>query len=439
MNHTTKHEQIIKYIEDLNVGQKISVRQIAKEMEVSEGTAYRAIKEAENKGIVSTKERIGTVRIEKSIKSVDQLTFEEVVKIVDGKILGGAKGLEKTLNKFVIGAMELNDMVKYIDAGSLLIVGNRNQAQFSALKLGAGVLVTGGFQTRADIKQYADQHNLPIISSKHDTYTVASMLNRAIYDRMIKKKIILVSDIVSLNDAIPYLKPSSTVEDWQYLLEETGQERFAVVDDRQKVIGIVTTKDVMSMTKDQSIDRCMTKNPITVTPHTSIASCAYMMVGEGIDVLPVVDHNKKLLNVIGRQDVLKAMQFIQEQPETGETFEDQIWSSFSENKNSTGKLHFKGIITPQMANQLGTVSEGVLTVLITKAAYRVIKDSRRGDLVLDNISSHFLRPLQIENEIELRPSIVQISRKAAKVEVEIYDQDTLVCKAMVTTQMIEQP
>ncbi|MEH7082908.1 helix-turn-helix domain-containing protein, partial [Neobacillus drentensis] len=53
----TKHEQILQYIDELPIGEKISVRQIAKAMTVSEGTAYRAIKEAENKGYVSTIER----------------------------------------------------------------------------------------------------------------------------------------------------------------------------------------------------------------------------------------------------------------------------------------------------------------------------------------------------------------------------------------------
>jgi len=62
---TSKHQQIIRYIESLPVGEKISVRSIAKNMEMSEGTAYRAIKEAENIGIVSTIERVGTIRIER--------------------------------------------------------------------------------------------------------------------------------------------------------------------------------------------------------------------------------------------------------------------------------------------------------------------------------------------------------------------------------------
>jgi predicted transcriptional regulator len=125
----TKHEQILQYIDELPIGEKISVRQIAKALEVSEGTAYRAIKEAENKGFVSTIERVGTIRIEKKKKeNIEKLTFAEVVNIVDGQVLGGRTGLHKTLNKFVIGAMQLDAMMRYIDAGSLLLVGNRANA-----------------------------------------------------------------------------------------------------------------------------------------------------------------------------------------------------------------------------------------------------------------------------------------------------------------------
>ena len=77
---TTKHEQILRYIEGLAVGEKISVRQVARILSVSEGTAYRAIKEAENQKLVNTIERVGTIRIEKKKKeNIERLTFAEVV------------------------------------------------------------------------------------------------------------------------------------------------------------------------------------------------------------------------------------------------------------------------------------------------------------------------------------------------------------------------
>ena len=93
----TKHEQIVSYIESLNIGQKISVRKIAKVMNVSEGTAYRAIKDASQLGFVTTIDRVGTVRIDKkSREQIEHLTFQEIVNIIEGDIISGKNGLNKT-------------------------------------------------------------------------------------------------------------------------------------------------------------------------------------------------------------------------------------------------------------------------------------------------------------------------------------------------------
>src|SRR5699024_1731741 len=98
---TTKHDQILAYIETLPVGEKISVRLIAKNLRVSEGTAYRAIKDAQNSGLVSTIQRVGTIRIERKMKeSIETLSYGEIIKIIEGDILGGEKGLTNILNKF---------------------------------------------------------------------------------------------------------------------------------------------------------------------------------------------------------------------------------------------------------------------------------------------------------------------------------------------------
>lgn len=159
----TKHEQILKYIENLAVGEKISVRKIAKNLSVSEGTAYRAIKDAEIIGFVSTIKRVGTLRIERKQKdSIEKLTFAEIVNMIDGQVLGGRAGLYKSLNKFVIGAMTVEAMERYTDAGNLLIVGNRVSAHELALKRGAAVLITGGFDTDDEVKRLADEKELPI-------------------------------------------------------------------------------------------------------------------------------------------------------------------------------------------------------------------------------------------------------------------------------------
>ncbi len=434
----TKHEQILQYIDRLPIGTKISVRQIAKDLDVSEGTAYRAIKEAETQGYVSTIERVGTVRIEKKQKeNIERLTFAEVVNIVDGHVLGGKEGLHKTLNKFVIGAMQLEAMMRYVDAGSLLIVGNRYQAHKLSLQQGAAVLITGGFDTSEEVKQLADELALPIISSSYDTFTVASLINRAIYDRLIKKEIVMVEDILKPLSETPILFTTDTVQKWHHYTEVYGDTRFPVVDEQMRLVGIVTSKDIIGHDDSATIDKVMTKNPITTSPRVSVASSAHMMVWEGIELLPVVDNHRKLVGVLSRQDILKALQYTQKQPQMGETFPNQIMSHFREDRN-TDELVYYGDVSPQMTNHLGTIASGIMTTVMVEAACNLLRLHRRGDMVPENITVYFLKPVQMESNIEVKPRLLDISRRFGKVEVSVYHGDQLVGQAMVTAQIIDR-
>ena len=136
--------------------------------------------------------------------------------------------------------------------------------------------------------------------------------------------------------------------------------------------------------------------------------------------------------------MLKAMQFVQKQPQMGETIEDLIWNEFEEMKDERGEIMFRGLVTPQMTSQLGTMSEGVLMTLMTKAAFRVIQEHKKGDLVLENMSIYFVRPQQIETEIDIKTQIIEVSRKFGKVEVTVVHQGNLIAKALLTAQLIDQ-
>lgn len=436
----TKHEQILTYIDELPVGEKISVRQIAKALSVSEGTAYRAIKEAENKGYVSTIERVGTIRIERKKKeNIEKLTFAEVVNIVDGQVLGGRDGLHKTLNRFVIGAMKLDAMMRYTGAGNLMIIGNRIKAQEHVLRAGAAVLITGGFDTEDQVKRLADELQLPIILTSYDSFTVATMINRAIYDQLIKKEIVLVEDVLTPLEETIYLKTDDPVSMWQKYNEETLHGRFPVVDANMKVQGMVTSKDIIGKQKDIPVEKIMTKTPVTVGGKTSVASCSHIMVWEGIELLPVVDEANRLHGIISRQDVLKALQMNQRQPQIGETIDDIITKQMNVTK---GKLKsensFTCEVSPQMTNHLGTISYGVFTTIVTEAANRALRGHKKGDLVVENITIYFIKPVQIDSTIEIVPKILEVGRKFGKVDVEVFNQGVLVGKAMMMCQLIDR-
>ncbi|MBU9721131.1 MULTISPECIES: CBS domain-containing protein [Bacillaceae] len=434
----TKHEQILQHIRSLEVGNKISVRQIAKALGVSEGTAYRAIKDAENQGLVSTIERVGTIRIEKKQKdNIEQLTYAEVINIVDGQVLGGRNGLYKTLNKFVIGAMKADAMMRYVEAGNLLIVGNREQVHKLALEEGSAVLITGGFDTSEEVKHLADELELPIISTSYDTFTVATMINRAIYDQLIKKEIVLVEDILIPLERTNYMTNSNTVEKWHELNNKTGHSRYPIVDEDLKLQGVVTAKDVMGVSQFIELEKVMTKQPIAVTAQTSVASAAHMMVWEGIELLPVIDSGKRLLGIISRQDVLKALQMLQRQPHVGDTIEDLVTRHFEDISTSQEYCYLLEV-TPQMTNHLGTISYGVITTIVTEAGSRVLRKYKKGDLVVENITLFFIKPVQIESKIKVLPRVLEVGRKFGKVDVELFHEGQIVGKAMLMAQLIDR-
>ncbi|KGL38570.1 CBS domain-containing protein [Listeria sp. SHR_NRA_18] len=436
----TKHEQILKYIEELAVGEKISVRKIAKNLHVSEGTAYRAIKDAEIVGFVSTIKRVGTIRIERKQKdSIEKLTYAEIVNMIDGQVLGGRAGLHKSLNKFVIGAMTVEAMERYTDAGNLVIVGNRVDAQELALERGAAVLITGGFDTVDSVKKLADEKELPILSTTYDTFTVGTMINRAIFDQLIKKEVVFVEDILTPLEKTAYLSTSDRVEGWYKKETSTGHSRFPVVNKAMRLSGMITSKDVIDKNLSISIERVMTKNPLTVGPKMSVASVSHMMIWEGIEVIPVVKDDLTLIGIVSRQDILKSLQMIQRQPQIGETIDDTITNQLIEKTtDDVSELDFQFTVTPQMTNNIGTLSYGVFTQIVCDVVQQKLFSLKKRNVAIENISIYFLKPVQMDATIVIKPRILEIGRKAGKIDIELYLEGILVGKAIVACQMMER-
>ncbi|ERF47872.1 DRTGG domain-containing protein [Staphylococcus arlettae] len=429
----TKHEQILSYIESLSVGQKISVRKIAKDLEVSEGTAYRAIKDAGQIGLVATIDRVGTVRIEKKNREeIEQLTFSEIVKIIDGQVLGGRNGLIKTLTKFAIGAMELNDVVKYLSPHTLLIVGNRKDVQLEALKRGSAVLITGGFTTTNDIIKYADEHDLPIISSNYDSYLVANIINRAMYNQMIRKEILVVDDIVKPIDDTTILFDDMTLTEYKIKAQATGHSRFPIIDEEWKLVGIVTSKEIINMQDEDTLATFMTKSPINVQLSTTIANCAHIMIWEGIELLPVTTISKKLIGVITREDVLKSMQLIGRQPQVGETINDQIAKHITISNDI-----IQVTTTPLLTDQFGMLSKAVFVAIIEETVRYEMRKYKKIEVMIESLNIFYIKTVQIESEIDVHYDMLDVGRNFAKLEVTMKNGAQNVAKAMIMCQIID--
>ncbi|MBB6697913.1 DRTGG domain-containing protein [Clostridium algidicarnis] len=430
----SKHSKTVDYILSLEPGHKISVRGIAIELGISEGTAYKAIKECDEKGIVSTIPRVGTIRVDKlKRKKSESLTFADVVNIVGGSIIAGRSGIHKSLKKLAIGAMTIEAMSKYIEQGSLLIVGNRDLAQELALNNGAAVLVTGGFQCNEKVKRLADEKSLPIISSKYDSFITATMINKAMTENTMKKDIILVEDIMKKDPY--YLKVNHTLNDWKKMVSDTNFVRYPVVDEHMKVVGIITSKDLsLDVDINQPIGKIMSKNPITVTPKTTVAYAAYVMGLEDIELCPVID-GKKLIGIIKRDDVTDTFAYMTRQPQRSESLEELILANF-EYEVIGDKTIFTGNIASEMIDSIGTASWSSLNMLLSAAAITALRE-RDINVSVDNISTYFMKPLQLDTKVTLEADIVDMGRNYCKVEVNMINfKRQLIGKSMLSAKML---
>lgn len=324
-----------------------------------------------------------------------------------------------------------------------MIVGNREGVQKLALENGAAVLITGGFDTTQGIAQLADRLELPVLRTTYDTFTVATMINRALSDQLIKKDIMLVGDIYTPLEKTNYLLATDTIADYQKLSAETGHSRFPIVNKNMRLIGMLTAKDVLGKGEQVMIDKVMTRDPNVVKKSMSVASVSHQMIWDGLEVMPVIEDDYALQGIVSRQDVMKAMQLVQRQPQIADTISDQISGEIltvdeDKNGNRLETPNFRFDVTPQMVNSVGTISFGVLSEIIANVAQRTMVLNQRRNVLIEQVNLHYLRLIQLESELDIRPRVLEIGRRSAKLDIEVYWENTIVGKAIVTCQVMER-
>ncbi|MEG0370746.1 MAG: DRTGG domain-containing protein [Clostridium sp.] len=429
----SKHQEVISYIRELKEGNKISVRSVAESLGVSEGTAYKAIKDAEKLGIVTTIPRVGTVRIDRVDKrNIEKLTCNEVVNIITGTVLGGKVGLYKYINNFVIGAMTIDAMGGYLGPSDLLITGNRDESHKLALEKQCAVLITGGFGCTDSIKKLADKMQLPVISCQYDTFTTATLINNAISQRQIKSDIILAEDIMNTNYL--FLDLTSTVGDLKSANIITGESLFFILDENAKLIGSITYEEGKFDDDNQVITPYIEKNLICVNTKTSVSYAAHLLMRDELSKLPVLD-GKRMVGILLKEDIEKVLRNIGHKIPKSNTIEELLVGNFEKEKIDKG-LIYRGTIKPEMTGKLGIASWSILNFIISTTGIASLKEHNIYNIVVDSFNVIFIKPLQMDSKIESRADIIDLGKNSAKVEISLTSDNELIGRAYLVTKML---
>jgi CBS-domain-containing membrane protein len=89
------------------------------------------------------------------------------------------------------------------------------------------------------------------------------------------------------------------------LMEAHGINAVPVTDSADKVLGIVTTADLLPKIEYPGADDCPRIFAVTVVAGTSLVTAAKIMDGQDLKRLPVVDDVGRLIGIVTRQDLLK--------------------------------------------------------------------------------------------------------------------------------------
>jgi CBS domain-containing protein len=125
----------------------------------------------------------------------------------------------------------------------------------------------------------------------------------------------------NMNRRVRSVTPHTTVGDLYRLFAVDGFDAYPVVQG-DLLVGVVSKLDalkVFAFTQQQllphyadgmatTVDQIMSRDVVAVDPETKLQRVLQLMVEHRIKSIPVVDQQRKLLGIIAREDVMRAME-----------------------------------------------------------------------------------------------------------------------------------
>jgi len=148
----------------------------------------------------------------------------------------------------------------------------------------------------------------------------------------------------AMNREVITLSPNMTIKEAYEIFVKNNISGAPVVDSQQKLVGILTVKDILKVIKSRMedigifvfpspfdfiealpidipaenranfesianirVEEIMERKVHYVTPETDIYEALNLLVKKDISRLPVVDENKKVIGIVTRSDLLKAL------------------------------------------------------------------------------------------------------------------------------------
>jgi arabinose-5-phosphate isomerase len=127
-----------------------------------------------------------------------------------------------------------------------------------------------------------------------------------------RRLLLRVSDIMHAGDAVPRVKPGTSLLGALAEITAKGLGMTTVVDDQQQLLGVFTDGDLRRAVdrgydiRSVALDAIMTRNPSVIGQNALAAEALTIMENRKITTLVVTDEHKRAVGVVHMHDLLRA-------------------------------------------------------------------------------------------------------------------------------------
>ena len=205
-----------------------------------------------------------------SIISKANTKYANILDTLEGSILVGDP--EKYFNegKVLIAAANPDLMESYIEKNDLVILGNRYESQLCAIEMEAGcIIVCEGAAVSRTIQKLAQEHGCTVITTPHDTYTTARLINQSMP----------ISYFMSQNNLITF-SDEDYLDDIRDTMASLRYRDFPILNADGKYVGMISRRNLLGAKGKQ----------IILVDHNEKSQAVKGM--ETADILEIIDHHR---------------------------------------------------------------------------------------------------------------------------------------------------
>ncbi len=178
-----------------------------------------------------------------NILATARTQYRNIVKTLDGTLITGNEHGYFLNGKVVIAASSPDMMENFIEKDDLVILGNRYESQLCAIEMDASCLVIcQGANISKTIKKMAEERDIVIIQTPHDTFTAARLINQSIPVKFFMSR-----------DNLETFHLKDYVEQVKEVMSKTKYRDFPILDNKGKFCGFLSRRRLMTSRKKQVI------------------------------------------------------------------------------------------------------------------------------------------------------------------------------------------